>query len=108
MIFFRRNVTRSIVVNHSGSLQFPRSRLRMENGFAREITGHDVVVRILLENLDVVENVLVASKTLHEPGARVGPVAENLSFNGGFAADFLFRAQDGAPGQIGVRSERVV
>ena len=61
---------------------------------------------ILLQYLNVVENVMAWAKTLDKPGARVGPIAENLSLHGVLmrtrVRDEIFL------GHLGVWGERVV
>ena len=80
----------------------------MKDGARRHVTGHDVIVLILLQNFDIVKDVLSASETLDKPGAFIGPVAENLALDLRLAPIFLFAAQDSASREIGVRGERVI
>ena len=96
-----------VVVNHFCVLEIPGFCFRAIKGAGRQVIGHDIVIRILLEDLHVIKRITAVTKILHEPGAVIGSVAKNLSFDQrrwprtGFGEEGLAR-------ELGVRSERIV
>ena len=48
-----------------------------------DIIRNDVVVRVLLEHLHVVERIAAQAKILNKPRAQVGSIPKNLSLNRG-------------------------
>src|SRR5712692_245855 len=78
---FVENVSGGIVVDHFYLFELPHFRFRVIYSASGQIIRDNVVVRVLLEDLDIIEHVVAGPKILDEPGARVGPVAKDLSLN---------------------------
>ena len=104
---FVDDVSGVIVVNHFRVLEIPGFRFRTIKSARRQIIDDDVVIHILLEHLHVVERIAAVAKILNKPGAGVGSIAKNLTFNKGLRPRTRFR-QKGFARQVGMRRERIV
>ena len=103
---FVDDVSGVIVVNHFRVLEIPGFRFRTIKGARRQIIDHDVVIHILLEHLHVVERIAAVAKILNKPGAGIGSVAKNLSFNKGLRSRTRF-GEERFAGQLRMRRERI-
>ena len=77
------DITGAIVMDDFYVLEIPGFRLRAIEGARRQIICNDIVVRVLLEHLDIVERSAAVAKILNEPGSGIGSIAKDLSFNQG-------------------------
>src|SRR5688572_29106200 len=73
-----------------------------------EVISRDSIVRILLNDVDALERVPSRIKLLDEPGAVVGPVAENLAKQAELLAAGLLIFQEPLAGKFRMRGERVI
>src|SRR5438270_12113492 len=80
--FFIRDISGVVVMDHFQLVKLPRFCFGMISGPRSQIICNDIVVIVLLQYLHVVKNIVVGTKTLHEPGAQIGAIAENLTLHG--------------------------
>src|SRR4051812_47103708 len=72
------DVSGLIVMNGFESLELPGMSVGMIKHRRGDVSRHDVIVRVLLHDVDIVELVFAREKLLDEPGPVIGPVPENL------------------------------
>ena len=78
---FFGNISNGIIVGESHILQVPRFGLRPVISTPGYVTHNDVVVRVLLQHLYVIECRVAETKVLDKPGPQVGSIAKNLALN---------------------------
>src|SRR5439155_12647483 len=71
-----------VVMDHFHLVELPRFCFGMISGPRSQIICNDIVVIVLLQYLHVVKYIVAWTKTLHEPGAQIGAIAENLALHG--------------------------
>src|SRR4029077_10252776 len=80
---FESNVTRRIVVYDFRLRERPGIFARLKFRVRGQKSRGDVVGGILLQYFDIIKDLGIGFETLNKPGARIAPVAENLSFGAG-------------------------
>jgi len=72
------DISSVIIVNDLHILQIPGFGFRAVGSAACDVICNDIVVRILLKDLNVVERVAPRKEILNKPSAQVGSIAKNL------------------------------
>jgi hypothetical protein len=72
------NISRVIIVNNLHILQIPGFGFRVVGGATCDVICNDVVVRVLLKDLNVIECVAPRKEILNKPRAQVGSITKNL------------------------------
>ena len=78
---FLSDISSGIIVGESHVLQVPCFSRRPVRSAPPDVTHQDIVVRVLLQHLHVIERVLAETKILNKPGPQVGSIAKNLALN---------------------------
>ena len=107
LYFFMGDIALRIIRNDLHRLQIPTPRFGAIKRARGKIVRHNIVLRVLLQNLDIFESIVTAPETLNEPGAVIGAVTKNLALNLGFPAHALTREKI-LSGQIGVRRQPII
>ena len=77
--FAAKNIAGAVVVHYFYLLQLPRFYLAKVNGTLGEVIRDNVIMRVLLQNLDIIEDSVSGDEILNEPRACIRPVTENLT-----------------------------
>src|SRR5205823_8968992 len=104
--FLVGDVSGGIVLDDFYLLELPSFCFEMISRARSEIIRNDIVPRVLLQHLHIIENVVSRTKTLDEPRPCIGPIAKNLALNrelmGSGSRNEIFL------GHLGMRRERIV
>src|SRR4029077_2791628 len=85
------NISRVIIVNDLHILQIPGLGFRAVGSATCNVICNDIVVRVLLKDLNVIECAAARKEILNKPSAQVVSIAKNLPLDVATGTSLRFR-----------------